>query len=306
VAAVQEIHVPHEWEQLKLARLHGLLLVIGATDIGKSTFARYLYHRLCIDSRRVAYLDGDPGQSTLGPPATMTLTLNQPGQVIFPPQGQTWRSFVGAVSPRGHMLPLLVGASRLAVSARAAGADTIIYDTTGLIDPAQGGTALKLAKINLLQPDAVLAIQRGRELESLLVPLRRSRRVRVVDLPPSPARQVRDTPARQAYRAAQFAGYFTQARSRTIDWQRLAVFPAPHFSLNQLIALENAAGFALGLGIVQQHDVKASQVMLYTPLNSLAEVDALNLGDIAVEPGTYRDQLQNAALKVPRPGSAHR
>jgi polynucleotide 5'-kinase involved in rRNA processing len=188
------------------------------------------------------------------------------------------------------MLPLLVGASRLALSARAAGADTIIYDTTGLIDPAQGGTALKLAKVNLLQPDAVLALQLDRELESLLVPLRRSRRVRVIDVPPSPARQIRDTPARQAYRAAQFAGYFARARSITVHWQRLAVFPAPHFSLNQLVAMENVAGFTLGLGIVQQYDVKASQVTLYTPLNLLAEVDALNLGDIAVEPGTYRDR----------------
>ena len=99
---------------------------------------------------------------------------------------------MGAVSPRGHMLPLLVGAARLVDTAQAAGAETLIYDTTGLVDPAQGGTALKLAKIDLLRPAVLFALQRSNELESLLLPLRRSSRLRVIDLPLSPAVRVRD------------------------------------------------------------------------------------------------------------------
>ena len=162
----QEIDVPVAWQQLDLARPGEIVLVIGAPDVGKSSFAQYLYRRLCREAGRVAFLDGDPGQSTLGPPTTMTLAIGD----SFPPQGPHWRNFVGAVSPRGHMLPLVVGASRLVQAARQAGVETIVYDTCGLVDPAYGGTALKLAKIELLQPVVVCAIQRNRELRVVAGP----------------------------------------------------------------------------------------------------------------------------------------
>jgi polynucleotide 5'-kinase involved in rRNA processing len=192
------------------------------------------------------------------------------------------------------MLPLLVGAWHLVRAAQQVGAQTVVYDTSGLVDPGQGGLALKLAKIDLLRPTAVFAIQRGRELESLLVPLRRSRRVRVVDLCQAPTARRRDVLTRRAHRAAQFARYFAPggeaAGELTVDWGRLAVFAAPRFGLNGLLALENAQGFALGLGIVRQHDARARQVRLYTPLASLEGVEALHLGDVAVDPLTFEDR----------------
>jgi polynucleotide 5'-hydroxyl-kinase GRC3/NOL9 len=92
----------------------GTLLVVGASDVGKSMFARYLYSRLTQADRRVAYLDGDPGQGRLGPPATMTLTAEKiGGDDSFQQQGSVWRTFVGSSSPAGHMLLVVVGAARL-------------------------------------------------------------------------------------------------------------------------------------------------------------------------------------------------
>jgi polynucleotide 5'-hydroxyl-kinase GRC3/NOL9 len=282
--------IPRPWAQLNLTRLYGTVLVIGAPDVGKSTFAHYLYRRLCAEARSVAYLDGDPGQSTLGPPTTMTLALSISGSDSFPPPGQRWRSFVGAVSPRGHMLPLLTSASRLVQAAQETGAEVVIYDTTGLIDPVHGGTALKLAKIDLLRPTVLYALQLGQELESLLIPLRRSSRVRVVDVQPSPARRARDRSSRQVHRAGQFARYFAAARPLRVDWRQLAVLPSPRFSQNRLVALEDVNGFTLGLSIVQRHNPKVGQVTLLTPRDSLAEVDALRLGDLVLDSQTFRDQ----------------
>ena len=51
-----------EWESIDPLQLRGTLLVVGAPDVGKSTFARYLYQRLQESNRRAAYLDGDPVQ----------------------------------------------------------------------------------------------------------------------------------------------------------------------------------------------------------------------------------------------------
>jgi polynucleotide 5'-hydroxyl-kinase GRC3/NOL9 len=96
-----------EWETIEPAKLRGTLLVVGMSDAGKSTFARYLYGRLRQADRRVAYLDGDPGQGRLGPPATMTLTSEMIGEEPFRDQGAICRTFVGSTSPAGHMLPVL-------------------------------------------------------------------------------------------------------------------------------------------------------------------------------------------------------
>jgi len=283
------LDVPAAWERVDLPTA-GVVMVIGAPDTGKSAFARYLYRRLCHASRRVAFLDGDPGQSTLGPPSTVTLALGKSGDDSFPPAEKSWRRFVQAISPRGHMLPLLVSAARLIQQVQEQGAQIIVYDTTGFVDPMQGGLNLKLAKIELLRPTSILAIQRDQELEPLLVALRRQRNLRLVELRPSIAIRPRDVQTRQAHRASQFARYLASSQTVTVDWSQLAVLPAPRFAFHQLVALEDQDGFALGLGSVQSADMRAKQVTLLTPLSLLDRVRALRLGDLTLDPKTFRDQ----------------
>jgi polynucleotide 5'-hydroxyl-kinase GRC3/NOL9 len=283
------IEIPPAWERITLSALDGTLLIVGAPDTGKSTFARYLYCRLCTLHERVAFIDGDVGQATLGPPTTMTLALGEPGDDGFPPAGPRFRTFVGDVSPRRHMLSTLVGAHRLVRRAREAGVTAILFDTTGLVNPAHGGGALKRAKVELLRPTVVVGIQRGSELEHLLVPLRRSRRTRVIDLPASRVAHRREVPIRQEHRAARFCRYFEGAHTLEIAWQRLAVFPAPAFIMHRLVALEDCEGFALALGIVTASDPARNLVTLSTPLASLTGVDAIRLGDLALDPHTFRE-----------------
>jgi hypothetical protein len=67
--------IPAAWRKIDLGSLEGTLMVLGEPDVGKSTFSQYLYRRLCTALPQVAYLDGDPGQSVLGPPCTMTLAM---------------------------------------------------------------------------------------------------------------------------------------------------------------------------------------------------------------------------------------
>lgn len=283
------LDVPPSWERITFSALSGTLLIVGAADTGKSTFARYLYRRLCEYHERVAFIDGDVGQATLGPPTTMTLALNEPGVCTLPPAGPRFRTFVGSVSPRSHMIPLLLGAHRLVQKAQEMGATAIIFDTTGLVDPAYGGCELKWAKVELLRPSVVFGIQRRSELEYLLLPLRLSHRVRVVDLAASQAVQRRDIPTRQEHRANAFRRYFEGAQTVELNWRNLAVFPVPIFTPLRLVALEDCAGFTLGLGIVMASDRVNGTLSLYTPLTSLERVDAIRLGSITLDPHTFRD-----------------
>ena len=188
------------------------------------------------------------------------------------------------------MLPVLVGAARLIRAARSAGSEVIVYDTTGLIDPNRGGTHLKLAKINLLRPSILFAIQRDRELEPLSRPLLHTRRLAVIKMPVSLIAKSRDLLNRRTFRAEKFTQYFAGARPKKLNWAHLAVFPAPAFKMNLLVAMEDVNGYVLGLGIVQQIAEESSEVMLLTPLSSLEGVDSIELGDVVLDPQTFFDQ----------------
>jgi polynucleotide 5'-kinase involved in rRNA processing len=188
------------------------------------------------------------------------------------------------------MLPVLAGCARLVQAALQAGAQAVVHDTSGLVDPAHGGAALKFAKIDLLNPQLVFAIQIKDELEPILQPLRRSLRGRLVVLGPSGAVRRRDHSDRQDYRSSQYAGYFRNARSLSLEWSRYAVFPYPLFALNRLIALRDEAGFALAIGIIQSIDRSRRRLEVLTPLPSLAEVASLHVGDLYLDPGTFRDR----------------
>jgi polynucleotide 5'-hydroxyl-kinase GRC3/NOL9 len=285
----ETIEVPTAWKDVEVSSLNGILMVLGEPDVGKSTFSQYLYRRLCSVGSRVAYLDGDPGQSILGPPCTMTLALAVEGDDAFPPQGRIWRRFTGSTSPRGHMLQILIGAARLTTIARQEGVEAIVYDTTGFVNPVGGGILLKLAKIDLLHSEYLFAIQHDEEMEPLLEPLWRSHRAAIVRVPCSSAAQRIGAPSRRAHRAAQYSRYFSPMNRLQIDWGEVAVFPASAFQPNRLVAMEDDDGFTIGLGVVERVNPESCEVTILTPLGSLKDVNALHLGDVAVDLESFQD-----------------
>ena len=135
-------------------------------------------------------------------------------------------SFVGAVSPLGHLLQLLVATKGLADRALRLGAAIVLVDTTGLIE--QGaGFQLKLRKIDLLAPRHLIALQRSEELEPLLSVLRDRPGLAIHRLEVSPFAKVRTAAERARYRAARFASYFARAKTLPLDANRLTILPSP-------------------------------------------------------------------------------
>lgn len=285
----RDLDVPPAWQAVDWAQMRGVVLVVGATDAGKTTFARYLIWQLQAAGVRVGWLDGDPGQSDLGPPATMTLAGPNAESDALRDRPKR-HVFVGAVSPVGHMLRVVVGARRLVDAAGEAEADAIVYDTTGLIDPDRGGLYLKHALIDVLQPSAVIGLQRDDELERLLTPLRRRSSLRVVTIAPSDAVEARSPHVRQDYRARRFERYFADAESLTVRWPELAVVPAPQFDRNRLVALGDEAGFARALALIKEDNRDQYTLILHTPLRSLDAVETLCIGDVQLDPETFRDR----------------
>ena len=66
-----------DWENLarKVVQPQQIVLVIGATDVGKSTFCRFLIERGVTSKLKVGFVDADVGQSQIGPPTTIGLKI---------------------------------------------------------------------------------------------------------------------------------------------------------------------------------------------------------------------------------------
>ncbi len=279
--------VPAEWREVeRVVREGDTLLVVGASDSGKSTLARWLYRRLCARLGCVAYLDADVGQSHLGLPATMAVALSAGnGDWRFPPAGPRTGYFVGHITPRGHFLPMVVGAHRLREWAVAQGAGAVVVDTTGLVDARQGGAALKQWKIELLRPALVVGLG-GAELAPILEPLWRDGQTQVRALQPSAHALARSREARIARRRARWVIYFRGAGLLAFSLAQVAVWEAERLGVGRLVGLQDGEGWLLGLGVVEGLDRRGERVIVRTPLLAPDAVASLRTGAIGLDVAT--------------------
>ncbi|MEA3346000.1 MAG: polynucleotide 5'-hydroxyl-kinase [Chloroflexota bacterium] len=295
-----EVHIPRSWE-LTLSRLpQGVIMILGSSDSGKSTFAKYLLRELFADEDCLGYLDCDVGQGTLGLPTTLNLA------VVPSQEGEDWRFFtyfVGHISPRGHMLPMVVGTHKLQRRAEALGVSTIIVDTTGLVDSTAGGVALKNSIIELLEPTALVGLRQGSELEPILRPWRHRQRLQVFELPAVPQAVIKPREARIRHRHRRWLRYFDRAESLKLSLRLLphiAIFGLGRASRGQLLAFQDEEGLTLGLGIIQIYDHSRQELVIRTPLAGLKEVCSLRIGDVRfyLGEGEIREWLyrENQAL----------
>jgi hypothetical protein len=109
-------------------------------------------------------LDADVGQKSVGPPGTVSLKVLRGIEDLEPEALGTADalSFVGSITPEGHLLPIVTGVSALHEQAKQLGADFIVVDTSGLVSGIYG-QILKYHKVEMLRPDWSSG-QRGEEL----------------------------------------------------------------------------------------------------------------------------------------------
>jgi len=202
------IEVPDAWPGLA-ARLEvepGLTFLLGISDSGKTTLARWLLRALTASGRLAALLDGDIGQSTVGPPATAGMALAGPGLADATLLPAALR-FIGAVSPADQMLPLAAAIKALADRASVMGAEVRLVDTTGLVlGPV--GRRLKFHKIDLLAPRHLVALQHDGEVEPILRLFEGRSGMVIHRLSVSPHVVVRSQQIRRLYRAERFSECF--------------------------------------------------------------------------------------------------
>ena len=202
--------VNQHWEKLerRIVKLQQVVLVIGATDVGKSTFCRFLVDSAMDRGLKTAFVDTDVGQSQIGPPTTIGMKSFDPGS--SPVQFDSVADqlyFVGDLSPRGHYLEVLTGTRLMVDRARETDADFIVVDTSGYLHGASAVT-LKQHKIELIRPNHVVGMGRASELEQITACYDQQDWLNIHYLLPHRNVRSKSSKARNRYRKAQFDAYF--------------------------------------------------------------------------------------------------
>jgi polynucleotide 5'-hydroxyl-kinase GRC3/NOL9 len=174
-AAVKEVEgstVPESWSKpvqtvLGLTKRPVVIIVLGAADSGKSSFCTYLVNKLVEANGKVAILDGDLGQSDIGPSGSVGYAVaTRPITELYNMRLQNGY-FVGVTSPVTAMDQAARGLHSMKHEAQERQVDFILINTDGFVS---GDLAIsyKLTLIKDLKPDVVVGVQAQTELETLM------------------------------------------------------------------------------------------------------------------------------------------
>jgi len=311
------LHIPAAWQHSAeriVAKNWRRILVLGATDRGKSSYCKFLVNALLGAGRTASFVDADIGQKDVGPPATVaTIDLDAASELA--PEKYHALYFVGHISPIAHFLPLVLGTRRMVEAAQG---EFVVIDTTGLV---QGkGRVLKGFQIASLQPDGLVCLERGEEL----APIRHAaRHLNILRLRPSHLAAPKSSNARRRAREEAFRSHFQEGRELELSFEEVIVqrsslftgepvedrrfvyaerlpdgliavtdeaMPAAervhvvprHFADHLLCGVADKTGSCVGLGIVSGIDFVRRRLALYTPV-ARQQIRIVQFGDMYVD-----------------------
>jgi len=196
-----------EWEHLlgELIRYRGVALIMGKTDSGKSTIARYLIKRLIRKGITASLVDCDIGQSSFGLPGAISMKVFREER-----DSQTFRvermSFPGIANP-AMVIPMRIKTSGRMVDLCKKTSEITLVDTAGLVSGRLGKT-LETGKMKQISPDHIIAICRGQELEHII---ESASEINIYRIKRPSNVKVRSRAARIRYRRGKLQYYFKQA-----------------------------------------------------------------------------------------------
>ncbi|MBA3062868.1 MAG: hypothetical protein FP833_07985 [Atribacteria sp.] len=222
--STEEYFMPGDWLEIanKILKDRGAVLVLGATDTGKSICTLLFANFWAKHGRKVGIVDVDMGQSDLGPPTTMGMVLiNKPTKSLKEFSTDSLY-FIGSTSPINYFLPTICGTKKLIDEGKKKGAEIIIVDTTGLVKGNPGRT-LKENMIDIISPSHIIALQREDELEHILKNINLTDKIVIHRLSPCTGVKRKTYFQRREAREEKFRKYFEQSSFLEIDLSNLNI-----------------------------------------------------------------------------------
>ncbi len=207
--------IPLSWRNAVNHILSGkgpkIVLILGGVDSGKTSFCTFLAN-LALNARyRVAVIDGDPGQSDIGPPGTVSLSfVREPIMDLFKSKPETL-VFIGVTSPSKEIGAILEALGTLKNEASKKGANLLIINTDGWVE-GEGALSYKVRLVKTVAPNVVVAIQNENELASILSELNGVEAL-TVDSPKEVKKRDRET--RKLLRESAYKKHLRDAKVRS-------------------------------------------------------------------------------------------
>lgn len=216
--------IPSSWmksfeELLSFQNKPVTAMVLGTVDSGKTSFSTYLINRLLREKKKIAVLDGDLGQSDVGPPGTVAYTLvTKPVTDLFNLQAKD-AFFVGVTSPSAAINKVIDGLCSLKKEILTHDPDFIVVNTDGWIEQ-EDATYYKIKLVEELNPDIIFCIQQKDELMTVLNALEKFRKT-MVESPPAIGQRTRER--RKNLRELGYVKYLRNAKVQTfpLGWLRV-------------------------------------------------------------------------------------
>lgn len=264
--------IPDELWKLLEDPSNRLILVIGSSDTGKTTFIE-LITGIVAPKFKLAVVDLDMGQSHIGPPTTI-------GWAKVSKDFQTLNSlkvedfyFTGTVTPAGSLLPAITGA-KLMVDRAMSASDKVIVDTTGLIsEPA--GRVLKHFKIEILKPDLIICLEWIDELSHIKEPFRHQAQ-RFYTLRPSSGVRQKSPAERAEYRYRKMETYLEGSEIREFRLSELGILftrerlPLDNPALRKrIVSLRDSSNRDIAIGVIEA--VKPREEKIYIRTHELPQ-----------------------------------
>lgn len=199
------------------------VIILGNVDSGKTSFCVYLANTALNNGRNVSLVDGDLGQSDIGPPGTLGLSVIKKPFVDPFNLNPDRMIFVGVTSPYNVVDHVINGLVKLRDEAIKMGSDFIIINTDGWVE---GSAAVnyKCHLIKSLKPKFIVAIQNNNELEPIIDSLTNANietEVLLVEVPKNVKK--RDKETRKIIRETLYKKYLKNVKVRSIplSWVKI-------------------------------------------------------------------------------------
>jgi polynucleotide 5'-hydroxyl-kinase GRC3/NOL9 len=261
----------------------GISLVLGGADTGKTTLVAAMA-KYAASSQPIGIIDADIGQSHIGIPTTVGWGIVNKPQVDFSQFAVGGISFVGDITPVGHLLQLTAAIVQCFQQiSKLTG--LIIIDTPGFVrGPA--AAALWWTVQRMLQPELIVAVQRDDELQYILGGLQ-SVGLKLEQIECPPQMPTKSPHERQKYRQNQFNKYFRDFCLYNISLSEVAVQGSWNLSsdslINRLVALRDGKGVDIAIGQVKDWQRDKGVAVVRTPQIDIQQIRYLVIGDVAIE-----------------------
>lgn len=160
--------IPTGWtEALQIIQQQqGSVVIIGDADSGKSTLCTFLANNTLRSGLKVGVVDGDVGQSDVGPPTTVSsATMKQPIATLQKLEPES-AFFIGDTTPSAAPAKVITSLVRLQKEL-AKSVDVVLLNTDGWVSDSQA-LRFKEELVHQIEPDLVLGIGDNEDLERLL------------------------------------------------------------------------------------------------------------------------------------------